>query len=562
MQRQGFWGRYLLLTLLPAAVTLAQPPARNAILMIPDGCGFSLATLSRWYVGHALALDLMLCGAVRTDATNSIITESAAAATAFATGHKTSVGQLGIGPTHAGQPDVVPVMFDSLQSRPLATLLEAARRNGKSTGLVATCAFEHATPAAFAAHVPDRDDFDEIARQMAHQKIDVVFGGGLGWLLPASQGGRRADDADLTRVLAERDCRLIRTGAELAVAGAAPVWGLFADEHLHPAADRIRQAPIEPSLAEMTAKAISLLACDSSGFFLMVEGSQVDWAGHANDPFYAVTEFLAFDSAVRVAQDFAARDGRTLVVACSDHNCGGLTIGSATSPMNYDSTSPGDLFDPLRRMRLTSTGLVRELGVDISPENIRRQVRQWWGVALPDSELSFILRRRQQGLDLENALAEDFSSNHSILGWTSRGHTGEDVPLWASGPGHPTGLLDNTGVARAIADALGLDLDAATRELFADLGRPASDSNLRLDTADIGNPALVCGNVRLPIGTDLLITGSDTTLLDGVTVYSPGNGHVYGPVSIRNRFPQTDPPAGCPIRPDSGDSGDNTGYGR
>jgi alkaline phosphatase len=475
-----------------------------------------------------LALDALLCGAVKTNADNSIITESAAAATALATGYKTSCGFLGMGPGPSRRLHVAPATPDSFGYRPLATLPEAARLQGKSTGLVVTCRFPHATPAGFAAHVNDRDEYAEIAKQMVYQKLDVMFGGGLGWLKPKSRGGLREDSLDLELVLGRRGCGLVRTSAGLAAVHATPVWGLFAEEDMRPEADRSLQAPSEPSLAAMTAKAIELLSRDEDGFFLMVEGSQVDWGDHANDPYYALTDFLAFDSAVQVAMDFAARDSHTLLIACPDHNCGGMTIGSETSPVAYDETQLDDLLGPLRRMKLTSTGIMRELGADSSPANLRGQVEKWWGVAMADSELARVRELSSGGMDLNHALSEVFSRFHTVIGWTAHGHTGEDVPLWAFGPGRPTGLLDNTQLARVAADASGLSLAAASATLFSDLGDPSSDPGLEVDRTGDAGPALVFGSRRLPLGTDLLITGTDTTALDGVSVLSP-NGHVYGP---------------------------------
>lgn len=531
--------------LLTVGLVLAQPQARNIILMIPDGCGFSTATLARWYSGRPLALDAMLRGAVRTSAGNSIITESAAAATALATGHKTSGGVLGLGPGPGRRLTVATAPPDSLESRPLATLLEAARLQGKATGLVATCAFPHATPAGFAAHIADRGEYEAIASQMAHQGIDILFAGGRGWLRPRSRGGLREDSLDLAELLARRGCRLVATSAEMSTLRTAPAWGLFAEEDMRPDADRGLQAAAEPSLAAMTAKAIELLSRDTDGFFLMVEGSQVDWAGHANDPFYAVTDFLAFDSAVQVAVDFAARDSHTLVVACPDHNCGGLSIGSATSTVGYDSTGLDDLLGPLRRMKLTSKGLVREIGADTSAASIRTEVERWWGVTLSDDELAEVRRLHALGTDLDHSLSEVFSHRRTVLGWTSHGHTGEDVPLWTFGPGSPHGLLDNTDVAQTIARAAELDLAAATRELFADLGRPDDPGGWRLDTAAAGNHALLIGDTRLPLNTDLRIAGPDTMRLSGITVYSPGIRRAYAPAAVRGLLAALRPgPAG------------------
>ncbi len=440
---QRYYGLLLGLLLL-FAIGFGRPLARSAILMIPDGCGFATATLARWYLGRALRLDALLGGAVRTHAANSIISCSAAAATACATGHKTDNGMLAMTPG----PD----------SRSLLTLLEAARTSGKAVGLVVTCALSHATPAAFAAHVPHRDMTDEIMRQLVQQDLDVAFGGGYSQLLPRSRGGRRKDSLDLLAMLQARGYQLVRTAQELTSVNTTPVWGLFADEHLRPAIDRWRHAPTEPSLVAMTAKAIELLSRDPDGFFLLVEGSQIDWGAHANDPIYVVSEFLAFDSAVGVAVDFAIRDSHTLVVACPDHNCGGLSLGSSTSPVKYDATTEDDLLAPLRRMKLTSAGIIRELGSNPSPAALREKVWQWWGVVLTDSELAEIGRLVERGMDLDYALAETYSRYYTPLGWTSHGHTGEDVPLWSFGPGRPTGLMDNTAIARSIASALGLAL--------------------------------------------------------------------------------------------------------
>jgi alkaline phosphatase len=119
----------------------------------------------------------------------------------------------------------------------------------------------------------------------------------------------------------------------LALSG--PVWGLFDDSHMQPDMDRQHFAEHEPSLAEMVGKAIELLSQDKDGFFLMVEGSQVDWAGHNNDPIYMVTDFLAFDDAVKAACDFAEEDGRTLVLAYPDHNTGGMKIGHYFTAVGY-----------------------------------------------------------------------------------------------------------------------------------------------------------------------------------------------------------------------------------
>ena len=167
------------------------------------------------------------------------------------------------------------------------------------------------------------------------------------------------------------------------------VWGLFAGSHMNADIDRAELAPTEPSLAEMTSKSVQLLSKDKDGFFLMVEGSQVDWADHANDPIYAVTDFLAFDKAVKVAVDFAKKDGHTIVLVFPDHNTGGMSIGS-DSDTDYAHTSVEDLTTPLKNMTLTSTGLAIKIGTDNSSANIKAQIKTWWGIDATDNDINQI----------------------------------------------------------------------------------------------------------------------------------------------------------------------------
>lgn len=502
------------------ALAASGQPVRNVIMMVPDGCDWTTVTLARWYAGRDLTLDSILVGAVRTASLSSAITGSAEAATAFATGRKTTPAVLSIGPTPGELPTDRPIP-ESLQQRPWVTLLEAARLAGKATGIVATSAVSHATPAAFYAHVPHRDHEDTIMKQLVFAGLDVVFGGGRRRLTPSRHGGSRRDNLDLRPILRQRGITVVGTAAGLDSLKKLPAWGLFADKHLAPDADRHRQAPAEPSLAAMTAKAIELLRTDPDGFFLLVEGSQVDWGAHANDPFYAVTELLAFDQAVRTALDFARRDSGTLLLVFSDHGCGGPSIGSRYAGPDYIRTPPDSLLLPLHRMQLTSTGIARELGRNRTGARIRSKVRQWWGVELSDSALEDIHRLEVAGMDFEHALGEVFCRRYTAIGWTTHGHTGGDVPLWAYGPRSPAGILDNTELARLAARALGIDLLQAESRLFIDLGRAIGPDSWGVDDADPDWPAIQVGRARLPIDTDLLIFATDTMRLPGRTLLLP-----------------------------------------
>jgi len=265
--------RFLLaLTVLAAVPVRAQDaPARprNVVFMIADGFGPASEAMARGANGAPLALDGVLTGAVSTAATDSRVTDSAAGATAYACGLKTVNGAIAVTPA----------------GLPCQTVLEAARDAGLATGLVATSRITHATPAAYAAHVPERADEGEIAAQMAAARVDVLFGGGGRFFVPEAAGGSRTDGRDLRRELLAQGAVVTTTRAGFDRLRAAPAVALLAPDHMAYEIDR--DETDEPSLAEMAVKALDLLAASPAGrdrgFFLMVEGSRIDHAGHAND---------------------------------------------------------------------------------------------------------------------------------------------------------------------------------------------------------------------------------------------------------------------------------------
>ncbi len=295
--------------LLFASLSLAAQ-AKNVILLIPDGCSSEQYTLARWSKGQPLAFDSILTGAVRTFIADSVVADSAPAATAYATGVRTSDKFISVGPRAAGRLAILPAPAEGLPYRPLATVLEGAKLQGKAVGLVATARVSHATPAAFAAHTPERDQELAIMTQLVHHDLDVVLGGGAALLLPEAQGGKRTDGADLRAVLQKRGYQLAANREELARVKAGKLYGLFAPGHLEPDIDRATFAPGQPSLAEMTQKALAILSQSPKGFFLMVEGSQVDWACHANDPAHLLSELLAYDRAVQWPSTSRKKTGR------------------------------------------------------------------------------------------------------------------------------------------------------------------------------------------------------------------------------------------------------------
>jgi alkaline phosphatase len=543
----------------------AMPPrVRNVIVMVPDGSSQSIQALARWYKGGALNLDGFNSGTARTFMANSVITGSAAAATAFATGHKTSARFLGIGPRTGDlltgfTPTAAPY-------EPVASVLEAAKLQGRAVGLVATSRISHATPAAFGSHVQDRGLEGRIMEQLVFQDLDVAFGGGAGYLIPrdsvytssfgAPWAGVRTDGENLLEALRARGCRWVDDKAGLAAVEQGPVWGLFAPSHLDPQMDKAADST-QPSLADMTAKAIEILSRNPKGFFLLVEGSQVDWAAHGNDPAYMVTEYLAFDEAVGRAVDFARADGQTSVYIWPDHNTGGLTIGNTATFFSpgfptardrrpvYTATSIESLVAPLKRMKISAGELARRISDPNDDARVKAALSTHWGIAATDEDLreirvlSEIKTDGGRSLGLAYALGEVISRNHLIVGWTSHGHCGGDVPVWSYGPRPLTGTLDNTELARMTARALGVDLAGATGRLYVDL---ASISNgYLIDRHDAANPRVVIGkDIVLPADRDILQIAGKPHRLDGIVVLAPmaggGAGKVFVPQDAADRI--------------------------
>src|SRR5438552_4897184 len=264
-------------------------------LLVLSGAGACAAASAM--LGRHLALDSILVGQIETGSASSRVTDSAAAATALASGVKTSNRMLGRDPT----------------GRTVATLLERARERGMATGLVVKSAITDATPAAFAAHVHNRASEDSVAVQELDHGVDVMLGGRREWFLPVGHGGSRKDSLDLVARAKKRGWAYVDSPQDLARVSHGPLLGLFAAGDMTFALDR--DAAREPSLPEMATRGLALLAPARKGFFMTIEGSLVDHAGHANDPATHAREVLEYDETVREVLQFARRNGRTLVVA-------------------------------------------------------------------------------------------------------------------------------------------------------------------------------------------------------------------------------------------------------
>jgi len=260
---------------------------------------------------HALGPDgklymekMPITGIIKTHSLDRLITDSGAAGTAMATGRKTKNKMISQLPDGTQPP----------------TILELAKNAGMSTGLIATSTITHATPACFAAHEKSRHDEDNIAADMADNRVDVILGGGkMYWLPSDAEGSVRKDDRNLIKELMDDGYSVVSNKEEMVEVDQGKMLGLFE-------LGSLEYKEHQPCLESMTKKAIELLSENEKGFFLMVEGSQIDWEAHDNEEDGIILETLRFDLAVKAALDFASENGETLVIVTADHETGGATI--------------------------------------------------------------------------------------------------------------------------------------------------------------------------------------------------------------------------------------------
>lgn len=275
------------------------PPVQNVILMIGDGMGVSQVYAGLTANKGSLHLEQSeFIGFSQTYSANSYITDSAAGGTALACGVKTNNGAVGV----------------DTAGNAVKSILEHAAENGLSTGVVASCAVTHATPASFVAHQLKRGMQEEIAVDFLNSDITVFIGGGRKYF------DTRTDNENLLEQLEEKGFQVALDMDDVKEVTSGKLAGLVAEEHPATYPERGEFLP------ESTQAAINLLKDNGKGFFLMVEASQIDWAGHANNKDASVNEMLDFDRAIKIAFDFADQNPNTLVIITADHETGGMAL--------------------------------------------------------------------------------------------------------------------------------------------------------------------------------------------------------------------------------------------
>ncbi len=412
-----------------------KPEIRNVIVMIGDGMGTPYINAYRSLKNNGetpnnpklTEFDPNLTGMMMThpDDPDYNITDSAAAGTALATGVKTYNSAVGV----------------DKNGKKVKSVLEEAKQQGKTTGLVATSEINHATPAAYGAHNKSRKNMDQIANSYmddkikGEQKIDVLLGGGRSFF--------NRKDRNITKEFKQAGYSYVTTKQALMKNNDQRVLGLFADRGLAKALDRDSKTP---SLKDMTVSAINRLSQNKKGFFLMVEGSQIDWAAHDNDTVGAMSEIKDFEQAYKAAIDFAKKDKHTLVIATADHTTGGFTIG-ANGEKNWHA-------EPILAARKTPEFMAEKINEGTPVKDV---LTRYTKLAFTSEEIKRIEAAAQadKSKGAYKAIIKILNIR-SNSGWTSTDHTGEQVPFYAYGPGKEKfrGLINNTDQATIIFNVL------------------------------------------------------------------------------------------------------------
>lgn len=422
------------------ARTTRQPKARNLIFLVADGMSTGTLTLadlmtrelhnrrSHWYTLFTRP-ETRRC-VVETAAADSMVTDSAAASSAWGIGERVNNGTIGFTPDH----------------RTPEPILHLTRRAGKATGLVSTATLSDATPAGWACNMPTgRGDEPNIARQMIERKYDVLLGGGRRYF------------TDETIALAGSSTKVFTRNELLAVPATESnhLIGMFSETQMSYEIDRTDS---EPHLAEMARVAIDRLARHPDGFVLQIEGGRVDHAAHANDAGTIVREQMAFDEALGVALAFAEGRDDTLIIATTDH--------ANANPGLTEYTRTGRAgFLRLSRWKHSFEWMNRQLETNSTPEDLRRVIAEATTIELDDNELATILKWRAgesiipfRGLDKASGPLGSILANHNSVAFISGNHAADHVELTAFGPGsdHFPQLMHLTDAHQAMIRALDL----------------------------------------------------------------------------------------------------------
>ncbi|GAC03604.1 alkaline phosphatase [Paraglaciecola chathamensis] len=422
-------------TILLSALSLgvvAQEP-KNVIMVVGDGMGPAYTTAYRYFADDKNTLDVeqtvfdrMLVGMASTYPAriSGYVTDSAAGATALATGVKSYNGAIAV----------------NVDKKPVSTVLEWAKEQGMKTGVAVTSQINHATPAGYSAHNESRKNYDQIADSYFDEKIndhfvlDVMLGGGWDYFI--------REDRNLVAEFKKAGYQYVDNIAHLKTANSKqPLLGLFAEQGLNWALDM----PAKQRLKTLTQAAVEHLENDQ-GFFLLVEASQIDWAGHSNDVGAAMSEMQDLAQTMTWLEQYVDAHPDTLLVLTADHSTGGFTIG-ANKIYRWEPQW-------LDNLQASPYAIAKQL---MSAEKKSALAAELLGFSLNEEEKSKIEAIDTQDEEIAYQTVKTLLDVRTNTGWTTGGHTGVDVPVFAKGPGSEMfrGMLNNTQVADNIFSLLG-----------------------------------------------------------------------------------------------------------
>eukprot|EP00164_Ancoracysta_twista_P006263 GFYU01008699.1.p1 GENE.GFYU01008699.1~~GFYU01008699.1.p1 ORF type:complete len:596 (+),score=241.75 GFYU01008699.1:97-1884(+) len=502
----------------PHAQQSATGKPKNLIFMVSDGMGPATTRVLADYLetqNKKIALNDNLIGMMETKSDNSLVTDSAAAATAFAAGVRTFNSGLGV----------------DKQGNPVGSIMEAAKAAGVAVGAVVTSRVTHATPAAYTGHAIHRDYEEEIAVQQANMAVDVLFGGGM----KRFTKDKRSDDWDINEKAAELGIKKVistRADLEKLTPADAPVFGLFSSSHLAFEVDRDTSATGQPSLLEMTNKALEILAKkgddSGNGFFLLVEGSRIDHGQHRNDVAATVFDAEMYDQVFARVKAFSKeRNDDTLVISISDHETGGMSVGRAinvargksklgvlggaepvtghqgqdkgsyelgtitfpvdkvtegVSPYEYNPHLIANLKKSCQKIAeetMAFTATAQKTRAQFMIESFEANT----ALTLTDAEKTYLTNALAAyepiAANVETASDSYYKSQmlgwpmdaiiseRLYIGWTTKEHTGVDIPVYGYGKSVDQfrGYVTNVEIPQRLASLFGWDVSAVTNKL-------------------------------------------------------------------------------------------------
>jgi len=416
-------------------------PKTSVIFMIGDGMGPAYTSTYRYYKdNNHTVFDSMLIGMNSTYSANSNITDSAAAATALASGIKTQNGYIGSRKEYKTK---------------AKTVLEFAKERGYITAMAVTATLTHATPAAFlSTRGLHRDKEAEIAKDYFKKnskgklKFDFLIGGGEKYFVEGYK--------DFNNTAAENNVTLYRDGYHFEKIKSTPFIAFTVYDDYPPfSIDESEEN--KHRVAKMTKKSLSLL--DNKDFFLMIESSQIDWCGHINDIGCTMAEMDDFAKAVEIAKAYVDTHPNTLLIVTADHSTGGLAIGKKIKKDNKsvsdETRSKSYLWKPKIIYKINASSIKISKKIRNS-QDINATFKKYTSITLKNNEYKMLQNTLNEQDKKTRRVVNDIINRHANTGWTTHGHTAVDVQTFAYGKGSQKfkGFMDNTDIAKKLFDLL------------------------------------------------------------------------------------------------------------